>query len=288
MRARRRIHANRANPRWPLALFGLVVLVGACAEPTDDLVLLGTVERTFVEITSPVAQVISSVAVERGQRVAAGAAVAELDPTLAAADLAGADAVLARARAAFSMAEEEAARSRKLRKDRILSKQELDRAELALEEAAARVREAEARREAALKRLRDHSLEAPDAGTIDQIPFEPGERVPSGAVLAVITLDKAPWVRVFVPEHAIARIARGARARVDVDGLGEMQGRVTEIAREPEYTPHFSLTERERAYLVFEGRVEIEDAPASLRAGMPAEVHLALDQAAAPGPPADP
>jgi HlyD family secretion protein len=56
-----------------------------------------------------------------------------------------------------------------------------------------------------------------------------------------------------------------------------LRGRVLDIAREPEFTPHYALTERDRVHLVYETRVEIEDAPAGLRPGAPADVRIALE-----------
>jgi HlyD family secretion protein len=50
---------------------------------------------------------------------------------------------------------------------------------------------------------------------------------------------------------------------------------VLDVAREPEFTPHYALTERERVHLVYEARVAIEDSPTTLRPGIPAEVAFA-------------
>jgi HlyD family secretion protein len=62
---------------------------------------------------------------------------------------------------------------------------------------------------------------------------------------------------------------------VRIDGLSEpLEGRILDIAHEPEFTPHFALTERDRVHLVYETRVEISHAPANLRPGLPAEVTL--------------
>jgi HlyD family secretion protein len=118
---------------------------------------------------------------------------------------------------------------------------------------------------------------------VDQLPFERGERVPAGAVLAVVLSDEAPWVRVWIPETAVARVHAGTRARVRVDGVaGPLRGRVLDVAREPEFTPHYALTERDRVHLVYETRVLVEDGPAELRPGVPAEVELFPEDAAAP------
>jgi HlyD family secretion protein len=117
------------------------------------------------------------------------------------------------------------------------------------------------------------------AGVVDQIPFDPGERVPVGAVVAVLLADGAPWVRVWVPERAVARIGPGTAASIRIDGVGRLEGRVLDVAHEAAYTPHYALTERERVHLVYESRVELVGAPAELRPGVAAEVEIALPRA---------
>jgi HlyD family secretion protein len=125
---------------------------------------------------------------------------------------------------------------------------------------------------------------APVAGTVDQLPFDAGERVAAGAVVAVLLADGKPWVRVWVPERVVARVAIGTPATIRVDGFGApMHGRVLDVAREASFTPHYALTERERVHLVYQTRIEIDDAPPVLRPGAPAEVRLALPDAE-PGP----
>ena len=111
---------------------------------------------------------------------------------------------------------------------------------------------------------------------LDQLPFEPGERVPAGSVVAVLLETSAPWVRVWVPERSFATVSPGAPAEIEVDGIpGVMTGRVLDVAREPQFTPHYALTERDRVHLVYQVRVEIVDAPENLRPGIPARVRLA-------------
>ena len=116
---------------------------------------------------------------------------------------------------------------------------------------------------------------APGDGIVDQIPFDPGERVPAGGVVVVVLDGATPWVRVWLPETRVAQVRPGTPARIRVDGLGaSFAGSVLDVAREPEFTPHFALTERDRVHLVYETRVRLDGAPAELRPGVPAEVTL--------------
>jgi HlyD family secretion protein len=268
--------ARRARAALRIAVSMPALLLPACGEESADLTLVGTVERTLVELVAPASEVILEVHGTRGAHVAAGEVVVRLDPTLANAEVASAEAALAGARTGVAVADQELSRLERLYRARIASEQDLDRARLSHDEAEARLREAEARLAAARKRLADLTLASPVAGVLDQIPFDPGERVPAGAVVGVVLADAEPWVRVWIPERAYAAVRAGSPAEVLLDGVaGARRGRVLDIAREPEYTPHFALTERERGHLVYEARVLIEDPPPGLRPGVPAEVRLA-------------
>jgi HlyD family secretion protein len=264
----------------------LALVAGGCGPADSTLRLVGTVERTLVEAVAPVSEVVTELPVERGQHVARGQLLARLDPTFANVEVARAEAGLAGARTGARVADIELERAQELHRGHVASQRDLDRARLSHDEAEARLREAEAELAAARKRLRDLVVASPVDGVVDQLPFERGERVPAGAVLAVVLADGAPWVRVFVPETAVARVGPGARARVHVDGVdAALGGRVLDVAREPEFTPHYALTERDRVHLVYETRVEIEHAPPGIRPGVPAQVELVPGDALASGAP---
>ncbi len=247
----------------------------SCAGEDASLQLVGPVERTMIELVATEPETILELPVERGEAVAKGQLVARLDPTLAELGVARAEAAAAGARTGLVVAYHDLQRVRRLRERRTASEQELDRAVLVHDEAQARLREAEAQLQAAKKRRKDLALLAPAAGVLDQLPFEVGERVPVGAVVVVLLADTDPWVRVWVPETRVAQVVPGTPASVEIDGVaGSLRGRVLDVAREPEFTPHYALTERDRVYLVYQARVRILDAPPGLRPGLPARVTL--------------
>lgn len=257
-----------------IAFFLALGSVG-CGGEDGPLRLVGTVERTLIEVTAPTSEVLSEVAVARGEHVAAGRLIARLDPTFAEAEIVHAEAALAAARSGAAVAASDLDRARKLRRDNVASQQELDRARLAHDESEARLREADAALAIARKRRADLVLAAPVAGVVDQIPFDVGERVPAGAVLVVILADDDPWVRVWLPETHFAGVDPGTAASVRIDGVvGSLRGSVLDVAREPAFTPHYALTERDRVHLVYETRVRILGAPDGLRPGVPAEVEI--------------
>ena len=256
--------------------FALALLaVAGCGR--DSVELAGTVERKTLELAAPVSAEIVEIPVGVGEPVAAGAVVVQLDTAVADAELRAGEAAREAAQAGLKEAEGLYERAVNLRKARVGTAQDLDTAERRRDEALALVAEKEARIAQAQKRLDELTLRAHLAGVVDQIAFEAGERVPAGGVAAVVLANEAPWVRVWLPARAVARAHPGSEATIEIEGLDRtLAGHVTDIAREPEFTPHYALTERESAHLVYETRVEIEDAPEDLRPGLPARVRVRL------------
>jgi HlyD family secretion protein len=154
--------------------------------------------------------------------------------------------------------------------------EEIARAESALAAAEAALAEAELR----AARL---EVRAPRAGVVDALPFEPGERPPPGAPVAVLVADGAPWARVHVPEPLRTRLAPGARARVRIDGFAEaFEGRLRSISHEPAFTPYFALTQRDRSRLSYLAEIDVVSPEAlGLPAGVPVEVTFELGGAGA-------
>lgn len=271
MRSNYRHHRGKV----PVAVIVALLFQGGCDKGVFELA--GTVERTTLEITAPISEVIVEIPVTPGSRIATDQELVRLDTEVADAELRAFEAALAAAQATLVEGEQEFQRKTELSQRRVASKQELDRARRQRDEAVAVVAEREARAVQARRRLRDLTLRSHDAGVVDQLPFEVGERVPPGAVVAVVQTDDNPWVRVWVPARAVALLTPEARAEVKIEGLPDwFAGRLEEVARQPEFTPHFALTERESAHLVYRARVVLTDAPADLRPGLPARVKLIL------------
>ncbi len=119
-------------------------------------------------------------------------------------------------------------------------------------------------------------VRAPRPGVIDARPYELGERPPSGAVVAVMLADGAPYARVFVPASLRVHVAPGTAATVEIDGLEtRYRARVRSVASDAAFTPYYALTERDRSRLAYVAEVELLDADAlALPTGIPVEVVL--------------
>jgi HlyD family secretion protein len=104
---------------------------------------------------------------------------------------------------------------------------------------------------------------------------EPGQLVtPGQPALTLAFLDRL-YVRTFVPEMVRGRIRPGIEADVVVDAYPgrTFKGRVTEIARDAEFTPKQVETRTERVNLVYAAKVDLAGGWSEpLDLGQPAEV----------------
>jgi len=274
---------NKPLRRRPIRLFPLAVLAASiaigCAGDSKVFELVGTVERTTLELAAPISEVVVEIPGGLGSRVEAGDIVVRLDTEVAEAELVAAQAGLAAAEARVLEAMEGFRRAERLAKSRVGSTQDMDRARSARDEVLAVVAERKARIAQAKRRLEDLTMRPLVGGVVDQLPFEVGERVPAGGVVAVIQTDERPWVRVWLPARAVGLLGGEVEARVEIEGFdAELSGQLLDVAREPEFTPHYALTERESAHLVFQARIVLDNAPAELRPGLPARIHLSLSR----------
>ena len=106
-------------------------------------------------------------------------------------------------------------------------------------------------------------LAAPRAEQIVEIPHRAGKPVATGEV--VVRLDA----------EAGRLELEAAEARVAVSGFaGSFPDRLVDLAREPEFTSLYALTEGD--HLVYRARVVLEEAPPDLRPDFPATVRLPL------------
>ena len=145
-----------------------------------------------------------------------------------------------------------------------------------LDAARARVAAVDAQLATLEEALADAVVRAPAAGIVTQKLAEAGEIVPPRAPLVVITdLDHA-WANLFVPEPMIPGLRIGQEARVTTDAGGEpLQGRVTFISPNAEFTPRNVQTAEERSKLVYRIKVSVDNRQGILKPGMPVDAELA-------------
>jgi HlyD family secretion protein len=142
-------------------------------------------------------------------------------------------------------------------------------AEAAVELAEARLREAD-------NSLTDTKLYAPADGTVLTRVAEPGTVLSAGQPVYALMLKKPVNVRAYVTEPQLGKVRHGMKGKIFTDSHpGPLEGTVSFIASEAEFTPKQVQTESQRADLVYRIRLLVEDNPQDrLKNGMPVTVFL--------------
>lgn len=240
----------------------------------------------------------------RAQADAAARALAALRAGARPQELRQAEASVAQARADSAFAQQEVARTRQLVQQQFVSPQQLDKVRSAADVAGARLEQARqglallragarkeeieraeaelqaavAARDAAQRQRAYVRVPSPVDGVVSVRLAEAGQVVGAGQpVLRVAELGR-PWVRIYLAEADLPRVALGQRVEVRVDGLpGRVfAGRLAFIAPQAEFTPKTVETKALRVDLVYRAKVEVDDARGLLKIGMPADVRLPL------------
>ena len=139
----------------------------------------------------------------------------------------------------------------------------------------ARVAAAAAALEQARTAVADAQLVAPsDAIVITRIR-EPGSMVASNTPVYSLSLRDPVYVRAYVSEPDLGRIAPGTGVRVYTDSSDEVyQGQIGFISPRAEFTPKTVETTDLRTDLVYRLRVVVSGAGEGLRQGMPVTVDV--------------
>ncbi|MFA7585257.1 MAG: secretion protein HlyD [Novosphingobium sp.] len=145
----------------------------------------------------------------------------------------------------------------------------------------ARLAAAQAARAQAATALADTTLLAPSTGTVIARVREPGSMVVSQSPIYSLSLDAPVYVRAYVGEPDLGRIAPGMRVRVRGDSSDKTyQGQIGFISPRAEFTPKTVETADLRTDLVYRLRIVVNNADTALRQGMPVTIKVDAEQAA--------
>ncbi|APR04166.1 secretion protein HlyD [Thauera chlorobenzoica] len=143
--------------------------------------------------------------------------------------------------------------------------------------AEARLAAAQAAKAQAVTALTDAELLAPSDGTVIARVREPGSMVASQSTVYSLSLDKPVYVRAYVGEPDLGRIAPGTTVRVKSDTSDTVyRGQIGFISPRAEFTPKTVETTDLRTDLVYRLRIVIDetDRDAALRQGMPVTIEI--------------
>lgn len=141
--------------------------------------------------------------------------------------------------------------------------------------AEARLAVAEASLAQAQTALEDTRLVAPADATVLSRVREPGSMVASRDPVYVLSLYNPVYVRAYVSEPNLGRLAPGSRVQVTTDSSSRVyEGHVGFVSPKAEFTPKSVETTSLRTDLVYRLRIVVTDGDEGLRQGMPVTVRV--------------
>ncbi|MEX1139084.1 MAG: efflux RND transporter periplasmic adaptor subunit [Bacteroidota bacterium] len=294
----------------------LLFLAGCSDNNGDSVAATGTLEATETTVSAQVNGITKLLRVREGTPVKAGDTLAVIDATEWQYQLDQAEANLramvasyslalkgpreediAQAKAQYESARNDLDRMEDLFKTNSVPQKQLEDArtrytmadqtlrklnegtrkeELAL--AKARRDQAEAAAGQLRKKLADCTVIAPVSGIVVNTFVEPGELLTPGAAVVRIADVSEMKISVYVSEVLLPRVRLGQKAMVSVDAFDDrsFEGEVIYISPTAEFTPKNIQTKEERVKLVFAVKVLVKNPGATLKAGLPADVMIAL------------
>jgi HlyD family secretion protein len=126
------------------------------------------------------------------------------------------------------------------------------------------------------QQLEESSVRAPNAARVESIPVRPGDILKVDAHAATLLEAGQLYVRIYVPEPHLGKVAVGQQVAVTVDSFPNrtFKARIDHINEVGEFTPRRLVTTEERAEEVFGARLALLEGDAELRAGMAAFIHV--------------
>lgn len=128
--------------------------------------------------------------------------------------------------------------------------------------------------EASRTLLGDTIITTPLQGLVITKNFEEGEYVNPGSPIATVGDLNNCWVKIYIASTQLGQIRVDQPVNIKVDSFPNQVfvGKIKEINQNAEYTPRQSITQKERANLVFGVKVKIDNADGVLKPGMPVDV----------------
>lgn len=119
-------------------------------------------------------------------------------------------------------------------------------------------------------------LYSPADGVVLTKNYQVGDVVNAGAAIATLGDMNDCWVKLYIPSTQLGLIKLGAKCSVYVDPFPKraFEATVTEVNQQAEYNPRMSLTQNERANMVFWIKISIKDTEGVIKPGMPADVTI--------------
>jgi len=175
--------------------------------------------RQSTSVQPEVEGLITRIRVRSGDRVVPGAPLLEIDPRMQEAAVASLESQLAARKADLQQARQEAERMRTLLEAGAASRAEAEHAETGLATAQALVQSTEAQLRQQRVELAYHTVSAPTAGVVGDVPVRVGDRVTHSTLLTTIDRNEGLELYINVPVQEARRLEPGLPVQLlDEDG----------------------------------------------------------------------
>ncbi|MDK2919254.1 MAG: rane fusion protein YbhG [Candidatus Petromonas sp.] len=113
-------------------------------------------------------------------------------------------------------------------------------------------------------------------GVIQNVNYNEGEIVSPGGNIATVVNLKDLWVKIYIPEKKLHKIALNKKMKLYTDFLKDksISGKVVYISSEAEFTPKNMESKENKEEMVFEVKIKILDKSPELKPGMLVDVKL--------------
>lgn len=189
------------------------------------------VAQERAEVASRLMGYIRDIPVAEGQQVSRGQRLFTVDPLDVQGQVDQAQAGVTQAESAFADAKADYDRFSNLFKEEVVSRQQLDKAKLQHDVAAARLTQAKAGLGTASGQLRYATVASPITGVVTRKLANAGDLATPGRPVLVVEDPTRLQVETQVPDDVLARLKPGLVVPVEVDGVeGRIDARVARIS----------------------------------------------------------
>ena len=282
----------------------VVLLIMSCGKQNQAPGGSGLIEATEIVVSSEMSGQLKSLKFDEGDPIVKGDTIAGIDTvtTMLRLHQAKATRQMAETKVRVSsinieqisynldLAKKEYDRVASLLKAGAVTQQQYDQTETAYNQTILSKKQADAAYEAAVaelanaesaiallgKQLNDCFPRSPESGVITNKFVEVGELIGIGKPLVQIAKLDTVWVKVYLPPSDLTRISLGGHAKVDPeDGRNQpLEGKVSWISDQAEFTPKNVQTKEARADLVYAVKITIPNPGKILKIGMPVSVKI--------------
>lgn len=125
-------------------------------------------------------------------------------------------------------------------------------------------------------RFRERRVLAPSTAVVEVLDVRPGDLIAPNTPIATLLESDQIYVRIYVPETKLNKVAVGQKAEIHVDPFQKQtfDGVVEQINQQAEFLPRNVQTREERVHQVFGVKVRIDDPSHRVLPGMAADVKL--------------